>query len=891
MADLRKPKAAIALLAVIAGAGALPPPAIADSQRQAPAGDAETIGATLDLTYRVRANRGEGSCRVPDGRVSGDQPCAEVEIVLSASRPLALAGREIYFSQVDPMALTSNGGAHVEHINGDLHVLRFDSDAPPLRPGESRRIPFVVGGQILTRAKVMPNYYVVDPQGGTAIIDSTREIAGDYQGRKKLPHLAPLPGSVRRSSSDLTPLETPELVGAENRDVAFVAEAVDNGIIPMPSHVERDPEGARLDLARGLALRGDARLTASLAPAMARLEALGIPQVSDGIPLIVETDPTLAPEAYRLRITGENISIAAGDAAGAFYAAQSLAALVRPGHSDIPALAIEDAPRFGFRGLHLDIARNFHGPETIRALIDQMAAYKLNRLHLHLADDEGWRLAIEGLPELTEVGARRCHDLEEDECLLPQLGSGPFAEGSGSGFLSAEDYVALLRYAAERQVEVIPSLDMPGHSRAAVRAMDARYRRLIAAGRPEEEAARFLLSDPADTTRYRSIQHYSDNTINVCRPSTYRFIGHVLDRLIAMHQEAGVPLERYHIGADETAGAWVESPICREVLASGKGPSETENLGGYFIARVARMVADRGVIPAGWSDGLSHVDPAMMPDHVQSNIWGTLAGGGARTAHRHANLGWDVVLSIPDALYFDMPYAAHPEEGGYYWAIRRAPTRKLFSMMPGNLPALAAYWRDNDERALTIDDRPGGNGEADHRPLDEDESFVGIQGHLWAETIRDRETLGYQLFPRMFALAERAWHRPSWEIPYDHSGARVSFGDPLIGADRRAAMSADWTRFASIVGAKELPKLAASGWSFRLPTVGVVRGDGALQTRVAIPGLLIQCNGGTGWTDLERCEPGPDGEAELRTALTADGPYGRAVTIDIAADEPVTRAE
>lgn len=879
MADLRKPAIGVALLALVTGVG-VQPPAIADAPRR-PAGDAETIGSALDVTYRVRASRGEGSCRLPDGRITGDQPCAEAEIVLSTSRPLALAGREIYFSQVDPVALTSNGGAHVEHINGDLHVLRFASDVPPLQPGENRRIPFVVGGVIFTRAKVMPNYYVVDPQGGTAIIDSTREIAGAYQGRKLLPHLAPLPRSVRRSSSDLTPLETPELVGAENRDVAFVAEAVDSGIIPTPGQVERDPDGARLDLARGLTLRGDPNLTASLASAMARLEALGIPLARDGIPLVVEANSTLGPEAYRLRITGENISIAAGDPAGAFYAVQSLAALVRPGHSDIPALAIEDAPRFGFRGLHLDIARNFHGPETIRALIDQMAAYKLNRLHLHLADDEGWRLAIPGLPELTEVGARRCHDLAEDECLLPQLGSGPFAEGSGSGFLSVEDYIGLLRYASERQVEVIPSFDMPGHSRAAVRAMDARYRRLIAAGRPEEEAARFLLSDPADTTRYRSIQHYSDNTINVCRPSTYRFVGHVLDSLIAMHEQAGTPLERYHIGADETAGAWIESPICGEFLASGEGPSEIEDLGGYFIARVAKMAADRGVIAAAWSDGLSHVDPAALPDRVQSNVWGTLAGGGARTAHRHANLGWDVVLSIPDALYFDMPYSAHPEEGGYDWAIRRAPTRKLFSMMPENLPALAAYWRDRDERPLTIDDRPGSKGEADYRPLDEGEGFAGIQGHLWTETIRDRETLGYQLFPRMFALAERAWHRAPWEIPYDRSGARVGFGDPSVGADRRAAMTADWNRFGSIVGAKELPKLAASGWSFRLPTVGVVDdGDGVLQTRVAIPGLLIQCDGGRGWTELHKCEPGADGQIRLRTALTPDGPHGRAVSVD-----------
>ena len=143
----------------------------------------------------------------------------------------------------------------------------------------------------------------------------------------------------------------------------------------------------------------------------------------------------------------------------------------------------------------------------------------------------------------------------------------------------------------------------------------------------------------------------------------------------------------------------------------------------------------------------------------------------------------------------------------------------------------------------------------------------------------------------MFALAERAWHRAPWEIPYDHSGTQVSFGDRLIGADRRAAMAADWNRFASIVGAKELPKLAASGWSFRLPTVGVVHEDSALETRVAIPSLLIQCDGGAGWTKLETCKPGPNGKVKLRTALTPDGPYGRAVTIDVPPGGQVTRGE
>lgn len=851
------------------------------------ASDAPTIGSALDLTYRVLANRGEGSCALPDGQASGKEPCYEAEIVLKASRPLELAGREIYFSQVDPVDVVAGGGARIEHLNGDLHVLRLAAGAPVLQPGESQRISFIVRGLSLTRAKHMPNFYIVDGNGDAAIIDSTREVAADFQGRKHLPHLAPLPLPLKRAKDDLTPLETPERAGAENRGIALVADAVDSGIVPMPRQVELDAGGSRLDLRRGLKLSGNAMLIGKLGPALDRLEQLGVKQTFSGIPMFVEPDSALGPEAYRLHVTDNAISIAAGDGAGAFYAVQSLAALVRPGHSDIPVISIADSPRFAFRGMHLDIARNFHGPETIRALIDQMAAYKLNRLHLHLADDEGWRLEIAGLPELTDVGARRCHDPGENRCLLPQLGSGPFAEGSGTGHLSAEDYVALLRYAAERQVSIIPSLDMPGHARAAVRSMDARHRKLLAAGRSREEAEQFLLSDPGDTTEYRSIQHYSDNTINVCRPSAYRFIGHVLDRLIAMHEEARTPLQRYHIGADETAGAWVQSPICRSFVASGAGPSTIDDLGGYFIARVTRMVADRGVIPAAWSDGLSHADASMLPDRIQSNVWGTLAGGGARTAHQHANRGWDVVLSIPDALYFDMPYSAHPEEGGYYWAIRRAPTRKLFSMMPENLPALAAYWRDGSDHEITIDDRPASGGDPDYRPLVAGREFLGIQGHLWTETIRDRESLGYQLFPRMFALAERAWHRAPWEAPYDHSGVLVSFGDRVAGLPRDDARAADWNRFASIVGKKELPKLAAAGWSFRLPPVGILRDGPIIRTSVAIPGLLIQCDAGSGWTSLEDCDPITGKRLKLRAALSSEGPHGRAVTIDVGPGDQV----
>ncbi|KND54494.1 Beta-hexosaminidase [Candidatus Paraburkholderia kirkii] len=160
---------------------------------------------------------------------------------------------------------------------------------------------------------------------------------------------------------------------------------------------------------------------------------------------------------YRLTIAPGGVSIEAFDAAGLFYGVQTLLSLTPAGDGSVPAMTIEDAPRYAHRGMMVDVARNFRQPATLRRLIYQMGAYKLNRLHFHLSDDEGWRIEIPGLPELTDIGAKRCHDLTEMRCLLPQLSS------------------------------VMPEIDMPGHARAAVVSMEARYQRLHSQG--DEPAA------------------------------------------------------------------------------------------------------------------------------------------------------------------------------------------------------------------------------------------------------------------------------------------------------------------------------------------------------------------------------------------------------------------
>jgi len=169
----------------------------------------------------------------------------------------------------------------------------------------------------------------------------------------------------------------------------------------------------------------------------------------------------------------------------------------------------------------LDVARNFQPKKQVLKLLEAMSLYKLNTLHLHLTDDEGWRLELPSLPELTSVGAKRGHTLDSKHYLPPSHGSGPDVENTvGSGFYSRADYLEILRYATDRHITVIPEIETPGHARAPIKAMDARYDRLMAEGK-EEEAAKNLLRDLNDKSEYRSVQYWNDNVIDVSLPSTY----------------------------------------------------------------------------------------------------------------------------------------------------------------------------------------------------------------------------------------------------------------------------------------------------------------------------------------------------------------------------------
>lgn len=805
----------------------------------------QQLGDTLAVTYRVVTNIPDAQC----DKAKADGRCFVVEIDLVPGIDLTSLDWAIYFSQMRPVQSVEGDEFTINHIKGDLYRIAPSATFTGFNKGMKKTLRFRGELWQLSETDAMPNYYLVAEYLTPVLIAST-QVEQDPETKLEVrPYVEDYTDIVkqyRRTETDKLQPADAGLLFINNQVVDEDATLATNTIIPTPQKVQVHGADKAVSLAAGIKLdyqQLDPNVLNpnQVAAALARLARLGVAESDQG--LMVKLQHSAGDEGcYRLDIKASGIHIAAADAAGFSYALASLTSLIDVNDLRVNSMTIEDCPRYQFRGMHIDVARNFHSKALILVLLDQMAAYKLNKLHLHMADDEGWRLEIDGLPELTGVGSKRCHDLAENTCLLPQLGSGPFAESRVNGFYTKQDYIDILKYADARQIQVIPSMDMPGHSRAAIKSMEVRYRKLLAKGYTEE-AKTYLLSDGDDKTIYSSVQYYDDNTLNVCMESTYRFVDKVIDEIAKLHQAAGQPLTRYHIGADETAGAWKQSPQCLAFVANNdKGVTSIDELGAYFIERISNLLATKGIEAAGWSDGMNHVRPDNMPAKVQSNIWDVIAYKGFERANQQVNNGWDVVLSNPEVLYFDFPYSADPKEPGYYWASRATNSHKVFSFMPDNLAANAEQWTDIENQPFEADDRikRDESGKQVSGPREKGKFFTGLQGQVWSESIRSDDMIEYMIFPRLLMLAERAWHRAEWEVPYQYQGAVYTQSSGTFTAAMRDAQAKDWQKLANTLGHKEFIKLDKAGIDYRIPTVGAQIRDGKLFANIAYPGLKLE---------------------------------------------------
>ncbi|MCL1036858.1 carbohydate-binding domain-containing protein [Shewanella submarina] len=808
----------------------------------------DSLGQQLDVKYEVITNVPGAHCG------EGKDRCFKAAIHLTHLKDFSASDWSIYFSQMRPVLNVDSEQFTITHVKGDLYRLSPTEKFQGFKAGQQISIPFVGDLWQLSESDGMPNYYLTSGELSPVVIASTKLHVDADTGMEVRPHVVPFERAeqyLRRESDKLKWSDAGDIYKA-NEQTALESAAVAPGIIPSPSSIFVAAGAAPVDLSAGISLNWDSRATQAdkLAAdaALQRLSVLGVPAADGGQPVSLSVDKGLEDESYRLVTGQDGIKIEAASGKGFNHALVSLASLLDTSNKTVAVVTVEDSPRYAYRGLHIDVSRNFHDKQQMLKLLDQMHAYKLNQLHLHMGDDEGWRLEIDGLPELTDIGSKRCHDLQERSCLLPQLGSGPEADVDVNGYYSKQDYVELLQYAAARQIRVIPSMDMPGHSRAAVKAMEARYHTFMEQGK-EELARQYLLTDFEDKTLYSSIQYYDDNTLNVCMESTFVFIDKVIDEIAGLHKQAGLPLELYHIGADETAGAWVKSPACEAFVANNdQGVTSMDELGPYFIERISHILEQKGIEVAGWSDGMGHTRVEKMPAESQTHLWDTLASGGHKNAHKQVNYGWDAVLSSPDVLYFDFPYEATPKEHGYYWAQRRNNSQRIFNFMPDNLPANAEQWTDLEDLAYEADDtlKKDEKGNVLSAPIAKGKGFIGMQGQLWSETVRSDQMVDYMLFPRTLMLAERAWHKASWEVPYRHQGAVYNQSSGYFTPEMRAAQAQDWQRVANILGQKELAKLDIAGVEYRLPTPGAVVREGKLFANTIFPGLKVEYRSGEG---------------------------------------------
>ena len=490
----------------------------------------------------------------------------------------------------------------------------------------------------------------------------------------------------------------------------------------------------------------------------------------------------------------------------------------------LEAVSIRDYPDLAYRGQMIDIARNFTAPENLKKLVDIFASYKLNVLHFHFCDDEAWRLEIPGLEELTTVGSRRGHTTDESQCLYPCYDGGydPDAKTVGNGYYSREEFIDLLKYAAERHVRIVPEIESPGHARAAIVSMKARYNKYFETD--PGKATEYMLSEPEDTSRYVSVQYYTDNVMNVALPSTYRFMEKVIQELNAMYQEAGLSLYTVHLGGDEVPrGVWMGSPKCQELMKE-KGMTKAHDLSEYFITQMADVMQKNGLKFSGWQEvALGHTEEAHQQLRGQAAgvyCWNTVPGSD-EVVYQTANNGYPVILCNVGNFYMDMAYNGHPDERGLDWG-GYVDESVSFSMLPFSI-----------YRSLRVDMAGNpidlNNAEKGKTALTEigKKHIMGVQGQLFAETIRSFDGVEYLLFPKILGLAERGWNaHPVWEN--------------LSGVREQQAFNQALALYYEKISKSEMPYWAKNGINFRLPQPGLLVKDGNLYANVAIDGAEVR---------------------------------------------------
>ena len=401
-------------------------------------------------------------------------------------------------------------------------------------------------------------------------------------------------------------------------------------------------------------------------------------------------------EGYELKIEENSILIASKNSKGAFYAVQSLLQLM-PIKSNglaiaIPCLELQDEPQFKYRGMHLDVGRHFFSVDFIKKYIDLIARLKMNTFHWHLTEDQGWRIEIKKYPKLQEIAAFR------NETLVGHYNDQPhqFDEKKYGGFYSQEQIKEVVAYANIRQVTIIPEIEMPGHSQAAI----AAYPALGCTGEQVEVATKWGVFDE----------------VYCPKESTFKFLEDVIDEVVALF-----PGKYIHIGGDEAPKTnWKKCAHCQKLIKK-EGLKDEHGLQSYFIARMEKYINTKGKQIIGWDEIL---EGGLAPNATVMSWRGT---SGAIQA---AKEGHDVILTPGSHCYFDHYQSDNENEplaiGGFL------PLEKVFHFNP--IPEELS-----DQEASYV---------------------LGAQGNVWTEYMQTEKQVEYMVFPRVVALSEVVWSSP-----------------------------------------------------------------------------------------------------------------------------------
>ena len=731
----------------------------------------------------------------------------------------------IYFNQT-PIYYQQpiNAPLEIECIGSTYYKMYPTEHYQALAPGETLSFTILSEGNVINVSSVPEGAYIV---------------ATDEKGKMLQPQNIPIeiglftPDAQWIRSKNSFPYADGNYLYKQNDDFSKPVDCDILSLFPTPKKVEKTGGVSTFSPKLGLKFDGVFKEEALLLKKQLTSQ-LGCTVSDKDEETIIELKKTEHPatcqcpdEYYEIVIKNNLLTLKANDAHGIFNACQTLVALLdnmKLAFSPLPNLHITDYPDMGHRGIMLDVARNFTKKTDLLKLIDILSFYKMNVLHLHLSDDEAWRVEIPGLEELTEIASRRGHTTDELTCLYPAYAWGwneVDTTSLANGYYSRSDFMDILKYAEERHIRIIPEIDIPGHSRAAIKAMNARYRKYI--DTDQSKAEEYLLIDFADTSQYLSAQNFTDNVINVAMPSTYRFLEKVIDEIGRMYQDAGVELPAFHVGGDEVPeGIWEGSAICCTFMKE-HGLTKIRDLKDYFLEQILEMLDKRNIQAVGWQDIVMNPDNTVNEHFRNSKVlnycWNTIPEqGGDEVPYKLANAGYPIILCNVGNFYLDMAYCYHVEEPGLRWG-GYVDEYVTFDMLPFDIyKSLRRNLKDE-----SVDVKTASNGK---QPLTKEgyKNIKGLSGQIWAETIRSFEQIEYYLFPKVFGLAERAWNaQPSWALSPDSK----------VYADTKRKYNAGIVTY-------ELPRLAKRGINFRVSPPGIIVKDGLLFVNTTNPNAVIR---------------------------------------------------